>query len=199
MKVTEIPVDPHSILGPADELHVRTTGPGTIHLSAIYADLEKSSGMKGQRNDQLTEEELTWYRAIGFIWEWVIERAFNRSLLQPIGVRPGEMRRDGIIGSPDLIEVASDPWVVIDTKATFKASWKGDNLEKFFWTWLVQLKGYCAMAHTTRARLLILFVCGTYKPPRPIVRRFDIEFTQMEVDDNWMVIVSHARRRGWIQ
>ncbi len=194
MKITEIPFDPHTIIGPADEDAPRSAG---LHLSKIYADLDRTVGGKMQNSD-MTEEDLTWYRALGFLWEWTIERAFNRGLLVPHCVRPGEFNVDGITGSPDLVDVAADPWIVIDTKATFKSSWKSDSLEKFFWTWLVQLQGYCRMVNTTRARLLILHICGTYKPPRPLVRQFDIEFSPVEIAENWAMIVNHAKKRGWL-
>lgn len=192
MRILEIPFDPHTIIGPADELHERSSG---LHLSRIYADLENTVS---PRDSDFTEDDLTWYRAMGFLWEWTIERAFNRGLLIPHCVRPGEFMVDGIIGSPDLLDVSVDPVVVIDTKATFKSTNKSDRLEKFFWSWLVQLKGYCRMVGTTRARLLILHVCGDYRPPRPKVRQFDIEFSPTEIQENWFMIAAHARKRGWL-
>ena len=192
MRIVEIPFDPHQVIGPADELHARSGG---LHLSKVYADLEDTVS---PRDNGMTEDDLTWYRMIGFLWEWVIERAFNRGLLIPHCVRPGEFTVDGITGSPDLLDVSVDPVVVIDTKATFKSTNKSDRLEKFFWSWLMQLKGYCYMVETTRARLLILHICGDYRPPRPRVRRFDIDFSPTEIQENWAMLTAHARKRGWL-
>lgn len=197
MKVTEVSFDPHCIIGPADApgsgLAPRSSGP---HLSQIYRDLELTIG--AAKSNDLTEDELTYYRSTGFIWEWVIERAFATGLMVPDSFRPGEQALDGITGSPDLICTSTDPWTVIDTKATTRSWYKSDNLEKYFWSWTVQLKGYCKLMDTNLARLLILHVNGDYKPPRPKVRQLNLEFNAIEINDNWSMVVRHAIKRGWL-
>jgi len=199
MVVTEVQFDPRQILGPADtDKHLAPRSKG-LHLSQIYDDLQQSARGMVIGQDKLTSEELQWYRSVGYVWERVVDDAFAKCLLSPNCVRLGEVTVDGITGSPDLVDLSSDDWVVVDTKATFKSSRKLDDLEKNFWTWTVQLKGYCYMVKATRARLLVMHICGNYAPPRPIVKQLELEFTQEELQQNWNVLVAHARRRKWLK
>ena len=191
MQVSEMVFDPAIILGPADLQHVRSQ---SVHLSAIYRDLEAQFAK--QRND-LTEEELNHYRSMGFLWEWTIERALAESLQDWACFRPGEVELDGIVGSPDLVDFQLE--MVVDTKATWRSARKLDALEKYFWPWLVQLKGYAKMLKFRKGRLLVFCVNGYYKPPRPCIRCFNLEWTQREIDENWSMITTHARRKGWVK
>lgn len=200
MKITETKFDPHSITGPATDadsgLGPRSHGPGILHLSTIYQDLDLTVT---PRDNDLSEEELQYYRSVGFIWERVMDEAFARALVLSNTWHTGEVERDGITGSPDLVDATTLPWTVVDTKATWRSAWKSDQLEKFFWSWLVQLRGYCHMLDTHKARLLILHVNGDYKPPRPRVKQLEIEFSAMEIRDNWSMVVNHAIRKGWLK
>lgn len=191
MKVTESKFDIMTVLGPADFQHDRSSG---LHLSQIYFDIENTAAPK---NNNFTPDELQHYRAMGFMWEWVVSKAMAQSLEYSDLMRPGEVTHEGVIGSPDLIHIPT--WTVVDTKATWRSLYKLDNLEKFFWSWLVQLKGYCRMMETNKARLLVFGINGNYRPPVPQTRRLDIEFTSLEIKDNWSMLMQHARRRGWIK
>lgn len=192
MQVSEIAIDPATILGPADLQHERTRD--RVHLSAIYRDLEDQFV---KRDNTLSEEELNAYRSMGFMWEWMVEKALAEGLQDWACFRPGEVELDGIVGSPDLVDFNCD--TVVDTKATWRSSRKLDALEKHFWPWLVQLKGYCKMLRFRKGRVLVFCVNGDYKPPRPRIRCFNLEWTQREIDENWLMVVGHARRRGWIK
>jgi hypothetical protein len=119
-----------------------------------------------------------------------------RSLQSDRYVRPGEFTKDGITGSPDLIDLQE--WAVVDSKCTWRSSRKLERLEKYFWTWLVQLKGYCAMVGTQDAYLWIFFVNGNWKPPAPEIRAIHLKFSQHEINENWSMIKNHARKRGWM-
>ncbi len=192
MRITELQFDASIVRGPAESLPARSPG---LHLSDIYSDIERTIGA---RANHLTEQELSVYRSMGFQWEWVIAEAFARSLAFNNFIRPGEISEDGIICSPDLIDITVSPPIVMDTKATWRSSRKLDALEKYFWTWLVQLKGYCYVCRTTRAQLLVMCVNGDWAPPVPCIRYIDIIFTERELLDNWAMCVGHARSRGWL-
>lgn len=200
MHVTELEFDPKLILGPADQLvrdgmdaNLGPRSPG-LHLSQVYYDIEET--VDGPRDSNMSEKELAVYRAGGFLWEHAFNLALTQSLVTDDCIRPGEFKCDGIIGSPDLIEQST--WTVIDTKMTWKSSNKLDNLEKNFWSWLIQLKGYCRMVDSLQARLIVFCVNGNYAPPRPTCRCLNLTFTCREIQDNWVMITGHARKRGWI-
>lgn len=112
-------------------------------------------------------------------------------------VRPGEFIKDGVIGSPDLVNLQTNR--VIETKATWRSSQKFERLEKFFWAWLVQMKGYCKFWDTREVELYVYFINGDYRGsgPQPVARLFT--FSQMEIDGNWEMLLKHADKRGWRQ
>jgi hypothetical protein len=87
---------------------------------------------------------------------------------------------------------------VVELKFRWMASWKFDQLEKYFWLEVTQVKGYCHMTGSTEAELWVFFVNGDYRPPRPTVRGVLLEFTEQELLESWQVILNHARRRGWL-
>lgn len=56
--------------------------------------------------------------------------------------------------------------------------------------WLAQGKGYCKAAGTNLWALHVLFACGDYQYPlTPVAYRYDVEFTQKELDDNWQLMI----------
>jgi hypothetical protein len=193
------PVDygyPYNIKGTPTETHSpRSTG--TLHLSTIYRDMEQTAAK--QREPDLTEEELSWYAAGGLLWERVFSIAYCDAMVENGGpdlVRPDEWTLDGITGSPDAIRLST--WRVVELKCRWMSANKLDNLEKYFFWELVQIKGYCKMVGATSAELWIFFVNGDYRPPRPIARGLLLEFTEQEIEESWLMVVMHAKRKGWL-
>jgi hypothetical protein len=193
VKVRESIVDPKSlIIGPADDSgRFIPRSPG-LHMSQIYQDIEDTLVQR----DPMAADQLDVYRSAGFIFEHLMEQAMARSMQSTDLVRPGEFTIDGITGSPDLIHLPT--WSVWDTKFTWRSMGKLQNPEKFFWSWIVQLKGYCYMVGTQLASNIVFFANGDYRPPRPAIRRLDFEFTSRELDDNWDMLYNHAEKRGWL-
>lgn len=187
---------PHIITGtPTESRSERSTN--TLHLSTIYRDLEQAAIR--QRESDMTEDELAWYAAGGWLWERVFSRAYADSMtdgIDPDLVRPDEWTLDGITGSPDGIRLSS--WRVVELKCRWMSANKLDQLEKHFFWELVQVKGYCKMTGATEAELWVFFVNGDYRPPRPLVRGLLLEFTEREIEESWDMIKAHAHRRGWV-
>ena len=64
------------------------------------------------------------------------------------------------------------------------------------WMWLAQTKAYCLAMETLYCILHVLFLCGDYSYPiRPQLHRFYIEFDQLELDDNWQLMVDYRDYR----
>lgn len=141
-------------------------------------------------------DTLSTFRCGGFLWERIFEQAFARSFTHGDIVRPGEWKVDGITGSPDYIETTR--WRVVETKCTWKSVRKFNQLEKYFWVWLVQLKGYCRMVGTQEAILHAFFMNGDYKGSGPVIKSMEFTWTQQEITENWEMLKGHARKKGWL-
>lgn len=203
MQITVREFNPSNIRPASDAVQHRSPG---LHLSQIYDDLADTIKPRKPMSDA---RDIQSYRAGGFIWERVLETsfstAFGDSLIDADTVRPGEVYRDGIWASPDLLHLPT--FTVVDTKFTWRSSRRlevpegvglATALNNHFWTWTVQLKGYCQMLNTTLARLLVFFVNGNYADSGPQLRQFDLTFTNRELDENWSMLLNHARKRGWL-
>lgn len=202
MHVTELEFDPKLILGPADQLvrdgmdaNLGPRSPG-LHLSQVYYDIERTIVPKDEEDAKFSEQDLEFYRAMGYLWERMLANSLVDGISGPNLIRPGEFTRDGITGSPDLIDIST--WTLVESKATWRSERKLDNLHKFFWIWLVQMMGYCYILDTPRARLVAFFVNGNWAPPKPNIRILNFTFTQRELNENWLMLTTHAKKRGWL-
>lgn len=140
----------------------------------------------------------------GFTFERVLEMAFAARLPQIF--RPGEITLDGVIMSPDGIDpdgstfsfrMSGEPSVLEEYKFTKMSSSGAPDSPKFF-HWFVQMKAYCLALGTPRARLRALFINGDYRLRDLQYKVWDIEFTEDELQENWQMLVSHARMKGWL-
>lgn len=168
------------------------TGPGErtmdrLHLSDIYSDLESTlfpKTSKADMNNRLWSE-------VGFLWE----DALTRALADHCSERPGEVELDGIVGSPDGYDQSTG--VLDEYKATWKSAHNAHPEQ--VWKWLVQVKGYCKMLGTTTVRFHVFYINGDYRGSGPIYRSYLFLFTQLEIDENWSMLVNHAKAKGWLK
>lgn len=189
--ITAASFTPGRIVGPADENNLpRSAG---LHLSDIYGDMERTIDPS---LSLMTDEELAWYRNGGFLWERIFGKVMADCFTRGDIIRPGEVYKDGIIGSPDNIDLTT--MRVVETKATWKSVRKWESMEKWFWVWLVQMKGYCHMADTLEAELYALFMNGDYRGSGPLPRAALFQFTKIELVENWAMLKQHAHKRGWL-
>jgi len=87
---------------------------------------------------------------------------------------------DGINCTPDVMSG-------IEVKST-RQSLRNFNLEESK-GWKKQILGYCKALNTLEYDLVVMFVCGDYKPPFPKLECYHIVTTQEEVDRNWTVML----------
>lgn len=177
--------------------------PSPAHVSNIIRDIENAVTKPGKRRpyDELSDAErkrLGNYASVGWAWE----EALRRSLLaMGIGIsysehieRVGELHLDDIYGTPDGINLVD--WTVEEFKATWRSSRR--PLDPDFWHWLVQIKSYCTLLRATQARLRIFYVNGDYRESGPQYKCYRLEFTELELEDNWDMLKNHAKSKGWI-
>lgn len=191
MIITDLPFDMGLIRGSMPITGNGERSPG-LHLTQIIYSLAQCIGVQ---EDSATPEQLEAYASVGFIWERVVENGMAIACESSRYVRPGEVTLDGIIGSPDLLDLEQS--VVIDTKVTFKSSAKLADLQRNHWKWLCQLKGYCHIIGWTTAELWVLPICGDWKPPMiaPPVRK-RLQFSKVELEDNWFMLIKHVQEKG---
>ena len=134
------------------DLSITTDRSPGLHLSDIYTDLEDILFAPRKTENKL------WMQ-VGFLWENLLTLAFKDSL----GVRPGEVKLDGVIGSPDGINRKEN--YVEEYKATWKSSKR--PLESI-WRYMVQTMGYCKMTGMTMVRFRVLYINGDYSYQGPI-------------------------------
>jgi hypothetical protein len=181
---------PNRIRSESDEMgQVRSPG---LHLSTIYRDMAETINPR----EPLGEQDLAFYGAGGFLFERVFSMAHRDAILSGTIIRPGEFFRDGIAGSPDALDLENCR--VVETKCRWMSSRKFDQLEKYFYFELLQVKCYLAMTGFTEAEFTVFFVCGDWRPPIPRVRSALLSFTEREIEEAWGQVVSHARKRNWL-
>lgn len=176
-----------------------------LHASRIIQALKV--GLGKQKESDITHDQLEEFGTIGFLWERVLELTLASLVVDSNPgryCRLGELELDGIYLTPDYadLDFCSDGSNVLGLEE-WKCSWssyrKGDDLEKHFWHWLTQIKGYCHALEINRARLRCLFIAGDWKGDiTPRCRQFEFEFTSMELRDNWSMLKNHAKSKGWL-
>ena len=158
-----------------------------LHLSDIYSDLENilfpRTGPSGDMNNPLWAE-------VGFLWE----RVLGTALKEHIGQRPGEVELDGIVGSPDGYDPAIG--VLYEYKCTWKSA-KNAHPEKI-WKWMTQVKGYCKMLGVNTVQFHTLYVVGDYRGSGPIYKSYLMVFSDREIEENWAMLINHAKSKGWL-
>ena len=188
-----------------------------LHMSAIYNSLYKAIDPKryADRNGGMPLDKLE----AGMIWEYLLERGFKaRPGIGFDAWRPGEFRteNEGIAYSPDLL-ITNGETRLGEIKLTWyscketpisreqaEAAHRPDlantrtEFGSKFDKWLTQIKAYLYHLHLTEARLIVLFVNGSYKPPSPVPLAWDLSFLVSELQEEWDTLLAHARAEGML-
>lgn len=171
------------------EGYVRSPG---LHVSDLYNSFYKKFDPKRYNKDGPPDATKM---SLGTSFEEVLERALAERLL---GDRPGEFTSpEGIIFSPDYLFDIDGELVLGEFKCTWYSSRSAPHDPKFE-KWFTQIKLYCYWLQLRKARLYVLFVNDTYRPPKPELYAWNIEFTPRELQDEYHLIMRHAREEGII-
>ena len=177
------------------------------HMSDLYGAYYKALDPKRFGQDgPLPLEKFE----LGMAFEEMLELGIRHRLSLAIGQkedigRPGEFVTvdHGIAYSPDLL-IFNGATRLGEIKLTFMstkgAPWQlgksytgfDEKFDKYF----TQMKCYCKHLGITHARLYVFFVRGDYKGNDQVLRAWDIEFTQHEIDEEWDMIVRFAQQAG---
>jgi hypothetical protein len=171
---------------------------GVLHLSDIYKSLNQTLDPK--RFDASKPMSLP-HLEVGLLFESMLEEALARKYGT---VRPGEVVSDeGVWMSPDGVNPEAE--AVEEFKATFMSSRDG-ILDVFgiphvkFQHWFWQIKAYCRALGVRKAILTVFFICGDYtRPFTPQMKRYAMEFSDAEIEENWQLLMRHAREAGLLK
>jgi len=169
----------------------------TLEPSVFKPDMVNGGIVKFSRETQVKFE-------VGFVWEEMIQRSWLPAQgLSGELIQPGEQTLDGIHMTPDAFNIKE--WAIEEWKATWRSMNKAATVEllyKNFWHWMVQIKAYCWAMETERARLRVLFLNGNYtyglEGSGPQIRLWEIEWDPKELRDNWVMLIAHAKSKGWL-
>ncbi len=166
-----------------------------LHLGEVVREYGVATGQVKLVSEARNTKELHF--AKGFLWERIFTHVWGQMEAEKYRNRENylsqpELQVDGIFMTPDGVDLEGD--CLDEFKATTRSINKFDNLEAHFDLWLVQIMGYLYGLQMTKCRLIVLFLCGDYKPPFPEVRAKQLVFTQRELDENWRLIMNYARR-----
>jgi hypothetical protein len=182
-----------------------------IHVSAIIRCIATETGvLKPEWAEELslvdvrtiTDPSVILRINIGLAWE----QFYIPEILGLEGVidHPGQLEVDGVYMSPDgesvdvIITESGKPGVAVtvhEVKSTYKSTNTVGDLSSQ-WMWMAQMKAYCRGMGTTRAQMHTLFLCGDYSYPiTPTLKRWAIDFTQPEIDDNWRLLLDYKAHR----
>ena len=167
----------------------RSTG---VHLSDIITDVgrELFSTKVGDAETPSEETRLQWEK--GFVWEEALSHGFGDRLAQ----RPGEIVCDGVACSPDGVAVDGEGELVVEEYKCTAAS--SNKTPDAVWRWRVQAAAYCYVMGCTRAVFRVFYLNGDYRGSGPLYRVFQLDWSQQEIDENWEMLVNHAKGKGMI-
>lgn len=179
-----------------------------IHVSGLIRGIAIEAGI--WKADTEEEPSISDIRAIvdpiaiaritlGLAWEeWYIH-----NMLTEVVDHPDEMCVDGVYLSPDGEGVDTFIYhnkpTILTVLHEVKLTWKSVNTVSDMesqWAWLTQIKAYCYSKKCLHARIHVYFVCGNYKHPiSPMLKCWDLEFTQKELDLNWSMLIEYRDDR----
>jgi len=113
-------------------------------------------------------------------------------------VRWGFFGRMYCLEHPDGFDVRK--WQVEEYKCTWMSTKRTPDQ---IWRWMAQVKAYCKGIGTHRGEyptvlFRILYLMGDYKNTGPQYRSYLLEFSDLEIEENWDMLVNHARHKAWI-
>jgi hypothetical protein len=167
---------------------------GGLHMSTILHALYPP-----KTSEDISERQLSIYGLMGLAFEDRAELALHALAQEadwPFLVqRAEEVDWYGIKGSPDLLLTPKPAFAHLyqTQELSLKVKWRscrglpmqaGRNEFSHRWDYeLAQCMAYSVPLGTSRAVLLVYFVCGAWKPPVPIVLGWDLEFEDDERDE----------------
>ncbi|KKL10019.1 hypothetical protein LCGC14_2560000 [marine sediment metagenome] len=146
------------------------------HLSSYITCRTKSFLDQKQTADPTDQEVLLFALGYGL-----------QDVLTPPDASAPVIEKNGIIYRPDMI-LSNRLNEVKTTRKSAKYHYLDDALPV---TWIEYMLGGCYMMDTVEYDLIILYMMGNYSPPFPDIYAETEQFSQDEIQDNWIKILQN--------
>lgn len=199
MNITDITDEVQPEKGWGESGVPRSVGSKIVHVTEAIEALDRV-GMTDReverQRDRYSERgfDLQMCGELGFCWEDALEKVYmeRRFRYQGAGfsfVRPGEVWKDGMVGSPDALEVGMR---VHEIKLRWKSmrNWRLEAEEKV----LMQAASYCAMTGVRECWFHVGFVManwgfgggiGEHNEIGPVRKVWKVEWGKRELWEHW--------------
>ncbi len=212
MLITPIPHGLGDYIGKSGE---RTPG---LHMSTLFNSFYEDFDPGKYRHDD-EPDNLHLLFEFGLAFEQCMERALQARYVASsddtlIYERPDEQihEEDGlppILYNPDLFIMEKGVFRIGEIKLTWMSNKDvpkapGEFFPDKFAKYETQLKMYCRCLQCYFGRLIICFVNRDWKKHSktnlmgPELMCFDYTFTRQELDEEWDMVIGHAREKGLI-
>jgi hypothetical protein len=137
---------------------------------------------------------------LGNAMEAAIASAFARKWPDRY-IRPGELEKDGVFGTPDLWDL--EEWATVEIKLTWASSRRAEDIEDpWFWRYWAQLKTYVFMANQEKGYLIIFFINGNYSKDKddpengPQGYMWEETWSKEELSETWNMIQNYSEEES---
>lgn len=172
--------------------HKRSPG---VHVSGVLKHIAQKLGTLKEDDGN---DEMPMVVAMGMAFE-----EWAAGLYPKMKWQPGELKHQGVVGSPDgkswltrlgqeVCDGLEHKPVIEEFKFTYKSlrTRQGDAI-LHEWLWMQQIMAYCNMDKNKPdlGRLHVWFAAGDYTYPlKPRYLRYLIQFSELELKNNWAMI-----------
>lgn len=170
---------------------------GPVHVSELVRRVAVTVGDLDDKEFDPDEDHPMI--ASGLAWEEYWQRWMAKQV-QHFQPHPGRFEVDRVVGRPDGMSVDDDGIVWVDEcKFTKKSANQetNDPLRSKKWgMWRRQIMAYIKLTGADQARLWALHINGTYEKAKfgqPLFLEYRFEFSEREIEDNWLVLLAHKR------
>lgn len=168
-----------------------------LHLSTILQDIAATvypRDFSVRDAGAEPEAQARMYWEVGNVLEDVM--ALSLSARVKTWGKPEPRQVDGVWCSADGHDAKTK--TIDEIKLTWKSSREFVGSPKWqVYTW--QVLGYMHVWRATRGRIHVLHLNGDYRPPAPArPKTYILRPSEAEVQENWAMIVGHAKDRGWL-
>ncbi len=196
-EIIELPFD-YTTLSLSEEDEFRTRSPG-LHLSDITKSMLLTARLakwKEDKDPDPVKRQMQFEK--GFLWERIIQSCLRTQMERDIQAsngllyRPGEYKVDGVIGTPDAVNI-SERWLE-EWKCTAISPKNLTQYSLFYekpeWKW-------AAMWHLEYFGLdSVVFRIWHHREFDPTVKQYKATFTSFELKDNKTKLLTYAKAKG---
>lgn len=174
-----------------------TTTPNRDNRKPHVSELVSNYLAAINRSFPITNIDLSTYAFLGSAFDHELVICLQRDHPNRFLV-PGEIECNGILGTPDLLDLESDlhqgRLAVWEIKLSWMSSSHLPGSDNFL-RYELQLMAYCHLAQTLHGVLAIMFVNGDYASNRaPEFKTFPYRFTAQMLASNWALLTSTLPR-----